>query len=130
MSGNPYIEHENDTYIPPYYNFNYNYGWTSDENGYLSPIATCTPGHALIGAYSTGSYSDNVRAICQAVSYPSGTSTIYVHAPLSTDGISDEGSPHFDPKARGKTSQAYFLSSASCTGNFCDNMFYGWTEAW
>jgi hypothetical protein len=103
------------------------YGWTSDEvfvpasDSYKSTNAICIEGDALVGMYSTGSYSDNIRAICAHVTH---YTSWYSHAPAANEGISEEGSPHFSPPANS------YLSGASCTGSYCDNMFYRWTHVY
>jgi hypothetical protein len=93
-------------------------GWTSDEQGVNSNNAVCPLGYAMVGMYSVGSYSDDVRVVCQQLAGWQGVAiTVY----RSSVSISEEA-----PNTSFGTN--LWLSGASCTGSYCDNMYY-WATA-
>jgi hypothetical protein len=54
------------------------YGWTSDEDGWPSENALCPVGYAMVGAYSSNSYSDNIRTVCQLINRTGGWNGVTV----------------------------------------------------
>jgi hypothetical protein len=94
------------------------YGWTSDENGANSTNAICPTGYVMVGAYSTNSYSDNVRTACQHISR-STWSGISITVNRAITPISDE-------VPNNQINVSWWLTGTACTGNFCDNMYYSY----
>jgi hypothetical protein len=114
LSGLPAIVNE---FTPP------NYGWVSDEDGGSTTIARCPFPYAMVGMYSSNSYSDNIRTVCQLVTRPGGFSAIPgsgSHAVIQQNtSISEESPNNFM-----SVGSSGWLLGASCTGSFCDNMKY------
>lgn len=97
-----------------------NYGWTSDEQGSSSTNAICPVGFAMVGMTSTGSYSDNVRTVCQQVDRAGTWSGITWFINQATP-ISEEAPNNI-------SSTGFWFMGASCTGSYCDNMYYRWVS--
>lgn len=100
-----------------------NFGWTSDEQGEFSTNAVCPVGFAMVGMFSNGSFSDNVRVRCQMLSRPSGWGGVTLTVTKNSFPISDEAPFHTWFMA-----PFFWTSGASCTNSFCDNMFYWFTN--
>jgi hypothetical protein len=94
------------------------YGWTSDEQGANSTRAVCPVGYAMVGMTSSNSNSDNLRTICQQIDRNGGWGGVTVTRNRAGSSISEEA-PHTFFAAPGT-----WLMGASCTGSFCDNMYY------
>ena len=125
-----YIRHENDV--------QYQYGWTSDENTMHSPNAVCQAGWAMTGMYSTGNYSDNVRAICMPITgFPSG-STVVSYPPdwTGSNYVTDDGGgvtdySHYPYRYHANMLPANsYISGAACQGSYCKYMWYGVTTVY
>lgn len=97
-----------------------NYGWTSDEHGETSQIAVCPVGYAMVGMFSSSSFSDNIRTRCQQVSRSGGWGSTTIT--VSRGGFISDEWPYDNWQESGA-----WLSGASCTGDFCDNMYYWYT---
>jgi hypothetical protein len=91
-------------------------GYTQAADGEWSGKALCPNGTAMVGVDAFGNYSSNIRTICQAV-YRSSWSGITLYQ--------NRYNPISDDYPLNTTVYAdYWLAGASCTGDFCDNMYY------
>lgn len=97
--------------------------WASDEDGMASMKAVCPFGYAMVGMKSTGNYSDNIQSLCLYVEHVQGwVGPPWRHLYQLPFSISDEN--------RGGINGYAWLSGASCTGSYCDNMYYWYTDVW
>jgi len=89
---------------------------TDEWDGQGSTYARCPNGYAMVGMDASGSYSEYISSRCQAVYRSSWDSyTLYQQ---QYGAISDEAPLNTTVYAN------FWLSGASCTGTYCDNMFY------
>jgi len=104
----------------------YSTAFTSDEDGMYSVKALCPAGFAMVGMYSNGAYSDNISSVCAGV---------YVRRPDGSYGqdgltfvIRRATTPISEEAPNNSIQVTYWLNGASCTGAFCDNMYYYYTQ--
>jgi hypothetical protein len=95
-------------------------GWTSDEQGSWSTQAVCPLGYAMVGMNTTGYYSDNLQSLCQYVEHEAGWDLVTMYL-YRANSISDETQGLF-------LWSNTWISGASCTGYYCDNMYYWYTD--
>jgi hypothetical protein len=88
--------------------------------------ALCPAGYALVGMESYGDYSDNIRSRC---------SEVWVRRPdgsVGWDGLTfvirRATTPISEEAPNNSIQVTYWLNGASCTGAFCDNMYYYYTQ--
>ena len=99
------------------------YGWTSDEDGWPSENALCPVGYAMVGAYASNSWSDNIRTVCQQIDRVGGWNGVTVTRQTGGATISEEA-----PNTSFSSPSGTWLMGHSCQkynnnmdpASFCD----------